>query len=141
MRAALFRSGIAAIGSLLLWAAAQFGVVTLMCPDGNAWARVHAGTSAIVMDRGEQIARPGDGIFTCDTPHAVGPFVIHRDLACYCAPRQTSAAEVSDLVGGLCTVDTLQPTPDDAASACRYGRCSNFVDLKMDAERQRRPAR
>ena len=128
MRAALLRSSVAAIISLLLWAAAQFAVVTLMCADGHAWARVHSGASTVIMDRGEGIARPGDGIFTCDTPHAIGPFLMHRDLACYCAPRQTSAAQVSELVGGVCTVDTLQPTPDDATSACRYGRCSNFVD-------------
>jgi len=131
MRAALFRSIVAAVASLLLWAAAQFGVVTFICQDGHAWARVHSGASTIVMDRGEQIARPGDGIFTCDTPHAIGPFMLHRDLSCYCAPRQTSAAEVSDLVGGICAVDTLQPTPDDVTSACRYGRCSSFVDVTI----------
>jgi hypothetical protein len=129
MKAALFRSFLAAGAALLLWAAAQFGAIAFICPDGRAWRRVHSGASTLVMDRGEQIARPGDGIFTCDTPHAVGPFMMHRDLACYCAPRQTSAADVSDLVGGSCTVDTLEPTPDDATSACRYGRCSNFVDL------------
>jgi hypothetical protein len=128
MKAALLRSTLAAGVSLLLWAAAQFGAVALICPDGRAWRRVHSGASTLVLDRGEQVARPGDGIFTCDTPHPIGPFVIHRDLACYCAPRDTSAAQMSELVGGSCAVDTLQPTPDDARSACRHGRCSSVVD-------------
>jgi hypothetical protein len=131
VRSSLFRSGIAAAFSLLLWAAAELAAVTFMCPDGLAWVRVRSGASTVVMDRGEQIARPGDAIFTCETPHAVGPFLLHHDLGCYCASRETSAAQVSEIVGGLCAVDTLQPAPDDAGSACHYGHCSSFVDLSM----------
>jgi len=128
VRSTLLQSGTAAIASLLLWAAADLTVITFVCPDGEAWARVHARTSAVVMDRGEQIARPGDGIFTCDTPHTVGPFVLHRDLACYCAPREMSAAQISEIVKGTCAVDALRPAPDDGGGACRYARCSNLVD-------------
>jgi len=124
----VFRSAIAGAASLLLWAAAEFAAITFICPEGEAWARVRSGASTVVMDRGEQIARPGDAIFTCETPHTIGPFVMHRDLACYCAPRDTSPAQVSEILGGLCTLDTLQPAPDDAGGACQYGRCSTLVD-------------
>jgi hypothetical protein len=121
----------AGLVSLALWGAAQVGANMFICPEGRAWTRVHSGVSTVVMERGEEVARPEDGLFTCDTPHTIGPFVIHRDLGCYCAPRQMSAAQIGDFVGGLCAVDTLQPTPNDVSSSCRYGRCSTFVDLEM----------
>jgi len=131
VRSALFRSGIAGTAALLLWAAADLAVITFRCPEGQAWARVRAGASTVVMDRGEQVARPGDAIFTCETPHPIGPFVIHRDLDCYCAPGETSAAQVSEIVGGICAVDTLHPATDGTSSACHYARCSSFVDPPM----------
>jgi hypothetical protein len=119
----------AAVFAVMLWLIAQAGHTMWLCAAHNAWVRVHADPSTVVLAQGVSIARPGDAIFVCETPHRSGPITWHLDLDCYCAPEASSADQVGQTLGGTCTVDKLHPTSADDAGACRYGRCSKHLDV------------
>lgn len=114
--------------ALLSSGTAQLVYATLLCRPGHVLRAVRAGSSMVVLDRGERTARTGDATFTCETAHTVGPLRLHDDLDCYCAPHQFSPEELSRLVAGRCTLDNPSPLRTDAFGECRFARCSHYVD-------------
>lgn len=124
----IVRSIAIATATMTIAAAAKVVHITAMCEPHRTWTRVRAGATAVVRDGGYSKARPGDALFVCETPHASGPIVWHRDLDCYCAPAGTDPAVLGALLDGACTVDNLQPSVTDATGACRYARCETHVD-------------
>ena len=123
MKSVLF----AALVALLLRGFVQLGYSTYFCPPRRALEAVRSGTTDVIAERGERVARIGDAIFTCETEHHLGPIVLHHDLDCFCAPAIMSAAEVADRVHGSCTVDHLAPLRTDANGSCRFARCNHYV--------------
>lgn len=119
-----------AIGALTLgvWAAGQILWIVAFCPSHQAWTRAQHEDNVVVLDRGERVARPGDAIFVCETPHSTGPILWHEDLGCYCAPAATTAEQLSRIVNGSCTLDKASPTRADQWGACRFARCSQHED-------------
>jgi hypothetical protein len=118
----------AAAVAIVLWLLAQLAATVLLCQPHHAWQRVQADPAASVLTQGERIARAGDAIFVCETPHHTGPLVWHLDLECYCAPAAITATQLATAVGGSCTVDKIAPSRSDDWGACRYSRCSRSVD-------------
>lgn len=103
-----------------------------LCPPHRAWMRTSVaggdhGRSVVVQDRGAGVARPGDAIYVCTTPHCIGP-LCHEDRACYCAPIELGAPALGRAVGGDCTVDNRRPSRDDDFGACRRARCDQHID-------------
>lgn len=115
--------------TLLVWGAGQITYIIAVCPPHRAWVRAHNGESSIVLETGEGVARPGDAIFVCETPHHVGPILWHEDLRCYCAPTTMTPQILSERVNGSCTVDKPFPARTDEWGACRYARCSDHADF------------
>jgi hypothetical protein len=120
-----------AIAALTLsaWGLGQITYIVAVCPAHRAWVRAQTSGSPVVLDSGESVARPGDAIFVCETPHRFGPIFWHEDLDCYCAPATISPANLSKTVNGSCTVDKLLPARDDQWGACRYARCSHHENF------------
>ena len=118
---------VAALVALALRGLVQVAYSTYFCPPRRALEAVRSGATDTVLDRGERVARIGDAIFTCETEHRAGPFVLHQDLDCYCAPAIMSAGQVGDVVHGSCTVDHLAPLRTDPTGSCRFARCSHYV--------------
>ena len=129
MSAPVWRSIAIALATIGVWALAQVVYVAGFCQPHHAWQRVRSGASEVVVDRGEGVARPGDAIFVCETPHAIGPFEWHRDLDCYCAPADTPVARLSDDLRGTCMISQPFPSRADDFGACRHARCSHHVDF------------
>jgi len=129
LRQSLARSFGVGIATIAVWGLAQLVYVVILCPPHRAWERVRNDQSPIVLDNGEGVARPGDAIFVCDTPHAIGPFEWHRDLGCYCAPSDIPVDTLAASVGGTCTIDKPRPGRDDDWGACRFARCSHHADF------------
>jgi hypothetical protein len=119
-----------AIAALTLsaWGLGQITYIVAICPAHRAWVRAQTGGSPVVLDSGEGVARPGDAIFVCETPHHIGPILWHEDLGCYCAPA-IDPVNLSKTVNGSCTVDKLTPARDDQWGACRYARCSHHENF------------
>lgn len=118
----------AAALTLILWLVAQAGANALLCPPHLAWLRVQAEPSAIVLEQGERVARPGDAIFVCERTHRSGVIAWHKDLDCYCAPAAMTAADLGRRMNGSCVIDKIAPLRSDDWGACRYARCSRGVD-------------
>jgi hypothetical protein len=120
-----------AIAALTLstWGLGQIAYIVAICPAHRAWVRAQTERSPVVLDSGEGVARPGDAIFVCETPHRSGPILWHEDLGCYCAPATISPADLSKTVNGSCTVDKPLPARDDQWGACRYARCSHHENF------------
>lgn len=123
------RSLAIALVTLSVWGLGQIAYIVAICPAHRAWLRAQDHTSAVVLDSGEGVARPGDAIFVCETPHYIGPVLWHEDLGCYCAPATISPAILSKTVNGSCTVDKPFPARDDQWGACRYARCSHHENF------------
>ena len=115
------------IGALTLstWGAGQILYIVAFCPPHRVWTHVQRGDSVVVLDHGETVARPGDAIFVCETPHGTGPILWHQDLSCYCAPASITAEQLSRTLTGSCTIDKRSPARDDDYGACRFARCSH----------------
>jgi hypothetical protein len=116
-----------AVLTLVVWGLARLTYALLLCPQHHAWMRAQADRSAAIVDRGERVAPPGDAILVCETWHRIGPFAVHRDLDCYCAPQTLTADAAGALVGGSCFVDKPSPTLSDDWGLCRYSRCNEQV--------------
>jgi hypothetical protein len=129
MTGSVIRSMAIAALTLSAWGLGQITYIVAVCPAHRAWVRAQTGESPVVLDSGEGVARPGDAIFVCETPHHIGPILWHEDLGCYCAPVTISPATLSKTVNGSCTVDKLLPTRNDQWGACRYARCSHHENF------------
>lgn len=123
------RSVAIALATLSIWGLGQIAYIVAICPAHRAWLRAQDNTSTVVLDSGEGVARPGDAIFVCETPHHIGPVLWHEDLGCYCAPATISLASLSKTVNGSCKVDKPFPARDDQWGACRYARCSHHENF------------
>ena len=124
MRAAMARSVRIGVLTLVVWGLARLTYALLLCPPHQAWVRIRAGESTAIVERGERVAAPGDTILVCETWHRIGPFNLHRDLDCYCAPQTLTAGAAGAQVAGSCFVDKANPTFSDNWGLCRYGRCN-----------------
>ena len=127
MRRALQRALLAAIVALACRGVAQLVYVTYFCRPHSMFEAVRQGTTDVVQERGERVARIGDAIFTCETNHRIGSYILHRDLDCFCAADTLTAEQVSDAVSGSCQLDHLLPTRFDQTGSCRYARCNHYV--------------
>ena len=106
-----------AAGALLIIGAAHVLYDSTFCSRHARWVRVHDYHDPVIRDTGYAFARPGDAIYACTTPHALGPIVVwHQDLDCYCAPATMGADAVGRLLGGQCIVDKPAPSRSDASS-------------------------
>jgi hypothetical protein len=123
------RSIAIAASTLLIWSLGQIAYIVAICPPHHAWVRAQAGQSTVVLDSGEGVARPGDAIFVCETPHHLGPILWHEDLGCFCAPVTITVERLSKSVNGSCTIDKLAPSRDDDWGACRYARCGHHENF------------
>jgi hypothetical protein len=115
--------------TLSIWGLGQITYIVAICPAHRAWMRARGGIPIVVLDSGEGVARPGDAIFVCETPHRIGPVIAHEDLDCYCAPATITAASLSKTVNGSCTVDKPFPARDDQWGSCRHARCSHHENF------------
>jgi hypothetical protein len=129
MTRAIVRSLAIAGLTLLVWGLGQITYIVAICPAHRAWIRARTTDSSVVLDSGEGVARVGDAIFVCETPHRLGPILWHEDLSCYCAPATTSPEILSKSLDGTCTVDKLAPTRGDEWGACRFARCSHHANF------------
>jgi len=109
--------------TIVVWVLATF----LLCSRHQKWVRAQADGASAIVERGERVAPPGDAILVCETWHHVGPFAVHRDLDCYCAPRTLTADAAGSEVSGSCYVDKPDPSFADDWGRCRYGRCQAQV--------------
>ena len=91
MRYAIARSIRTAVLTIVVWGLARLTYTLLLCPPHQASVRVRASKSAVIVERGERVARPGDALLVCETWHRIGPFNLHTDLDCYCAPQTLTA--------------------------------------------------
>lgn len=124
----ILRSVAVAASTLLLIGTGHLLWDLTLCSQHRRWVRVYAQHEPIVRDTGFAFARPGDAIYACTTPHALGPITWHQDLDCYCAPNTMSAEEVGRLLGGVCSVDQLTPSRTTNTGACRQAHCSRHLD-------------
>jgi hypothetical protein len=124
MNRSVARASVVGLLTLAVCGIGQIVYIVAICPPHRAWVRARHDAQAVVLDSGEGVARPGDAIFVCETPHRLGPIVFHEDLACYCAPASISQHALSDAVLGRCTLDKPNPSRADAWGACRYARCA-----------------
>jgi len=129
MTPGIARSIAVAALTLSVWGLGQITYIVAICPAHRAWVRAQSDQSTVVLDRGEGVARPGDAIFVCETPHHIGPLLWHEDLGCFCAPRTTSLETLAKAVNGSCAVDKPFPARDDQWGACRYARCSRHENF------------
>jgi hypothetical protein len=127
MRYAIGRSIRAAALTLVVWGLARLTYNLWLCPRHQAWGRAQAGERSPIVERGDRVAPPGDAILVCETWHYIGPFSVHRDLDCYCAPQTLTADAAGALVTGSCFVDKSYPTSSDDWGLCRYDRCNAEV--------------
>jgi hypothetical protein len=127
VRNALKRALLAAVIALAFRGLAQLVYVTYFCRPHSMLEAVQQGTTDVVQERGERVARIGDAIFTCETNHRIGPYILHRDLDCFCASDTLTAEQVSAAVSGSCQLDHLAPTRFDETGSCRYARCNHYV--------------
>jgi hypothetical protein len=127
VKQALRRALLAAIVALAFRGLAQLVYVTYFCQPHSNLEAVQRGTTDVVQDRGERVARIGDAIFTCETNHRIGPYILHRDLDCFCAAATLTAEQVGDAVSGSCRLDHPFPTRLDQTGSCRYARCNHYV--------------
>jgi hypothetical protein len=118
-----------AVITLAIWGLGQITYIVAICPPHRAWVRAQADAATVVLDSGEGVARPGDAIFVCETPHHVGPLLWHEDLGCFCAPAAVSPAQLSQAVNGSCVVDKPFPARDDAWGSCRHARCNHHENF------------
>ena len=123
MRYALARSVRAAVLTIVVWVLATF----LLCSRHQKWVRAQADGASAIVERGERVAPPGDAILVCETWHRVGPFAVHRDLDCYCAPQTLTADAAGTEVSGSCVADKPDPTLSDDWGLCRHARCNGQV--------------
>ena len=129
MTRSIARSLAIAALTLVAWGLGQIIYIVAICPAHRAWVRVERGESTVVLDSGEGVARPGDAIFVCETPHHVGPILWHEDLGCFCAPATISPATLAQSVNGSCMIDKLRPARTDQSGACRFARCSHHENF------------
>ena len=129
MTGSVVRSIAIAALTLSTWGLGQIAYIVAICPAHRAWVRAQTEGSPVVLDSGEGVARPGDAIFVCETPHHMGPILWHEDLGCYCAPATISPADLSKTVNGSCAVDKPLPARDDQWGACRHARCSHHENF------------
>lgn len=128
MNRAVLRSVAVAASTLLLIAAGHLVYDLTLCSQHRRWGRVYERHEPIIRDTGYAFARPGDAIYACATPHALGPITWHQDLDCYCAPETMGAAAVSRRLGGQCTVDQLTPSRTTNTGGCRQAHCFRHLD-------------
>jgi len=116
------------VGALTLAAGggAELAYDAALCPRQHAWQRVHEDRSAIVRDSGYRFALQDESIYVCETPHRIGPVLLHQDLDCYCAPASAGAAAVGRLLSGDCVVDHAQAARADESGACRHAHCRDL---------------
>jgi hypothetical protein len=127
MTTAIGRSIAAAACTLLVIGAAHLAHDAAFCARHDTWARVQAHPSEAIRDSGYSVAREGDALYACVTPHTLGPITWHQDLDCYCAPAALGADEVGRLLGGRCTLDEAAPSRTDEAGACQRARCGEHL--------------
>ena len=127
MRDAIVRSIRSGALTLVVWGLARLTYALVLCPQHQAWVRVQADGSSVIVERGERVAAPGDVILVCETWHRIARLPVHRDLDCYCAPRTFTADAASAKVEGSCYVDKPNPTFSDDWGLCRYARCNGQV--------------
>jgi hypothetical protein len=119
-----------AVGVALLTAGLCEGVAYVdflkLCDAHHAWERRQTDATAVVLDGGFGVARPGDALFVCTRPHCWA-FDCHEDTVCVCAPASDGAHLLETLLSGSCTIDRLTPSIADETGACRHARCDSHV--------------
>ena len=128
MTRAILRSIAIAAATLLVGGAGDALWLFAFCPRHHAWQRVHDQRSPVVVSSSYAVARPGDAVYSCTTPHRVATIAIHEDLDCYCAPAPFDARTLGARIGGDCALDNAHPTRDDDFGACRHAGCGEHVD-------------
>jgi len=127
MTRALLRSMASATAALAVVGLGELTYFAALCPAHKAWVRTSTNPAAVVRDSGFNVARPGDAIYVCTTPHCAGSWC-HEDRGCICAAANLGAPALGQLVGGECTLDKAKPTRSDDFGACRYARCDTHVN-------------
>jgi hypothetical protein len=125
---AIWRSlGIGAV-TLIVIGALQLGSALGFCQFHRAAVMARSGQSEVMLTSGIGVARPGDAIFVCKTTHRFGPFALHEDLKCYCAPRILTSDALAEFLNGSCVIDNPEPKPSDNFGACQFAHCSAHFD-------------
>ena len=130
MKPAVLRAVAVSVVVAALCHTLAFADFATFCQRRLAWQRVTSGGSAVILDSGFGVARPGDAIFTCESSHCFdGLVACHQDLDCVCAPATLSAGQVGALMAraGRCVVDQAAPSTADDFGACRHARCGEHV--------------
>ncbi len=119
LRSCAIAAGTLAVGGLL-----DLLYIVAFCPRAHLARHVQA-HEQVVVDAGYRYAVAGESIFTCTTTHRLGPWAVHGDFGCYCAPADvTPEALAFRFGGGICTVDKPLPSRADEG-ICRHGHCEN----------------
>jgi hypothetical protein len=114
----------AGLFALITWVSLHLASSVWLCPPHRVWTAVRSGRSAIVVERGERRQRDGDAVWVCESPHRIGPFQLHLDLDCYCAPAAMTAASIESAVDGRCSIDD----PLATTRRCSEARCNHYLD-------------
>lgn len=127
------------IGAVTIVAAGvvAFANVRFLCNERQAWIQAHTGDSVVRLSHPYRVPRARDAIFVCETPHRVGPLVLHTDLYCVCAPAATPVAALQLTVGEGTACTLKSPATDDQvlARACVPAYCDEHVDLDAAGRR------
>ena len=124
----VLRSIAIALAVVAIGGVAKAIAISAFCPWRAEWTRRYTKPDAAVLDSGTTVARPGDALFLCDTPHVTGPIVWHTDTHCLCAPAELTPAAIALRVGGSCVVDNPHPSIADTIGRCQRARCDEHID-------------
>jgi hypothetical protein len=127
MKAAVYRAIVVALLTTAVYQIVAFTEFVAFCDQHMAWRGTVEGRSPVIRDSGFGVARPGDAIFACETPHCFFGIACHEDLDCVCAPATLDAPQVGVMLSGRCVVDQLTPSLRDDYGACRYARCGDHL--------------
>jgi hypothetical protein len=127
MTPAILRSFALAALTLAVGGLGKLVYVVWMCPEHRVEQRVRVGQTDVVLDRGYRYAQAAEATYVCMVPHRIGPFLIHQDLGCYCAPADLGAAALGRSLDGSCRVDRVHPARTDDSGACRHAHCVDPV--------------
>lgn len=127
MTRSIARAAAVALAALAIYEGIALIDFLAFCAHRGAWRRVTEHRSAVILDSGFGVARPGDAIYACTAPHCFGPVACHEDLECVCAPAALGDLALANLRGGSCVVDQPHPSRGDAGGACRFARCDEHV--------------
>lgn len=134
---AISRSVLIGAATIVAAGAVAFANVRFFCTERQAWVHAHTGEPVVRLSHPYRVPRRQDAIFVCETPHRVGPLVLHTDLYCVCAPPSTPIAPLALAVGEGTTCTLKSPATDDPvlARACAPAYCDEHIDLDAAGRR------